>query len=99
MSSTVIPLCRHTKANGRRCHAPALVTSAFCRFHQKTFRARRAPGPGPGLSTNVLYPLRNAHSVQQALSIVFSGLATGQLHHRQSGKMLYALQLIMSSNK
>ena len=99
MPSTVIPLCRHTKVNGRRCLAPSLATSAFCRFHQKTLRARRAAGPGPGLSTNVLYPLRNARSIQQALSMVASGIATGQLHPKQGGKMLYALQLAIANNQ
>ena len=88
------PLCRHTKTDGRRCQSPALATSAFCYFHQKLRRTRTSTiGSGPGLSTNVLHPLRNAHSIQQALAMVLSGVSTGQIHPSQAGKMLYALQL------
>ena len=87
-------LCRHTKTDGRRCQSPALVTSAFCYFHRKLHRTRPSTiGAGPGLSTHVLHPLRNARSIQQALSMVFSATWTGQIHPNQAGKMLYALQL------
>jgi hypothetical protein len=87
-------LCRHTKTNGRRCQSPALSTSAFCHFHQKLRRTRPSTiGAGPGLSTHVLHPLRNARSIQQALSMVFSATWAGQIHPKQAGKMLYALQL------
>jgi hypothetical protein len=90
------PLCRHTKTNGRRCQSPALTTSAFCRHHQRARRTGTSVS-GPGHSTSVLYPLRNAESVQQALSMVFSGIATGQIHPRQAGKMLFALQTVNST--
>jgi hypothetical protein len=96
MNSTrsVYPLCRHTKTNGRRCQSPALSTSAFCHFHHKLRRTRRSTiGSGPGLSSHVLHPLRGAQSIQHALSMVISGLATGQIHPKQAGKMLFALQL------
>jgi hypothetical protein len=74
-------LCRHTKTDGRRCQSPALSTSAFCHFHQKLRRTRPSTiGAGPGLSTHVLHPLRNARSIQQALSMVFNGVLTGQIH-------------------
>src|ERR1035441_6224555 len=87
-------LCRHAKADGRRCQSPALATSAFCYFHQKVRRTRPSTiGAGPGLSTHVLHPLRNARSIQQALAMVLSGISTGQIHPKQAGKMLYALQL------
>lgn len=90
--------CRHTKTDGRRCQSPALATSAFCHFHQKLRRARKSTiAAGPGLSTNVLHPLRNAHSIQQALAMVFNGLSTGQLHPTQAGKMLFALQTAASN--
>jgi hypothetical protein len=90
-------LCRHTKTNGRLCNAAALPTSAFCHFHQKLRRNRRSTvSTGPGLSTNVLHPLRNAESIQQALSMVLSGLASGQIDTRRGGKMIYLLQLAAS---
>jgi hypothetical protein len=87
-------LCRHTKTDGRRCQSPALVTSAFCYFHRKLHRTRPSTiGAGPGLSTHVLHPLRNARSIQQALSMVFNGVLTGQIHPNQARKMLSALRL------
>ena len=88
------PTCRHTKTNGRRCQSPALTASAFCHHHDKLRRTRRsAISSGPGLSTQVLHPLRNARSIRQALSMVVNGLATGQLDHKQAGKMVFALQM------
>lgn len=91
------PLCRHTKTNGRLCQSAALRTSAFCRSHQKLRRTRPTTiSAGPGLSTHVLHPLRNAKSIGHALSMVLSALATGQIDPKRGGKMLYALQLASS---
>ena len=92
------PLCRHTKTNGLRCKSPALTTSAFCTYHhQKTHRTRRSTiSSGPGLSTHVLHPLRNADSIQQAVAMVVSGFATNRIHPKVAGPMLYALQLASS---
>lgn len=91
------PLCRHTKTDGRLCHSPALIDSAYCHHHRKLHRTRRnAISAGPGLSTSVLHPLRNFHSIQQALAKVCNGLASGTIHPRTAGKMLYALQLASS---
>jgi hypothetical protein len=87
-------LCRHTKTNGLLCQSPALVDSAFCYHHQKARRARRrTPGSGPGHSTSVLHPLRNADTILQAAAMVLSGLASNRIHPRKAGKMLYALQI------
>ncbi|HEY4382781.1 MAG TPA: hypothetical protein VGN01_20735 [Acidobacteriaceae bacterium] len=81
------PLCRHTRTNGRLCQAPALTTSAFCRHHQKLHRTRMSTvSAGPGLSTNVLHPLHNARSIQQALAMVLSGLASNRIHPKQAGR-------------
>jgi hypothetical protein len=91
------PLCRHTKTNGLQCKSPALTTSAFCHHHQKARRTRMATvSSGPGLSTSVLHPLRNARSVQQALGMVVSGLAANTIHPKVAGRMIYALQLAAS---
>jgi hypothetical protein len=91
-------ICRHTKTNGRRCQSPALSASAFCYHHQRLRRTRLATvSSGPGLSTQVMHPLHNAQSIQQALSMVVNGLATGQIHPKQGGRMLYALQTAISN--
>jgi hypothetical protein len=91
------PLCRHTKTNGLRCQSPALAVSAFCHHHQKLHRTRPTTiSAGPGLSTHVLHPLRNAESLLQAANMVFSGLASGRIHPKIAGRMLYALQMASS---
>jgi hypothetical protein len=88
------PLCRHTKTNGLRCQSPALTDSAFCYHHQKLRRTRRTTvSSGPGLSTNVLHPLRNANTLLQATNMVLSGIATNQIHPKKAGRMLSALRL------
>jgi hypothetical protein len=88
------PLCRHTKTDGRLCQSPALIDSAYCHHHRKLHRTRRnAISAGPGLSTHVLHPLRNARSIQQALGMTLNALWSGQLHPRKAGKMIYALQI------
>ena len=95
--SSEYPLCRHTKTNGRLCHSPALRTSAFCHAHQKLHRPRPSTiNAGPGLSPHVLYPLRNAETILHALSMVLSGLASGQIDSKTGGRMTYALQLASS---
>jgi hypothetical protein len=95
---SLFPLCRHTKTDGRLCQSPACGDSSFCYFHKKLHRARKStPDSGPTLSPHVLHPLRNARSIQHALSMVVSGLATGQLRPAQAGKMLFALQLAMAN--
>jgi hypothetical protein len=79
------PLCRHTKTNGRRCQSPALATSAFCFHHQRARRRRSTTIPaGPGLSTQ---------SIQEALAMALSGIASGRLHPKVAGRMFHALQL------
>ena len=91
------PLCRHTKTNGRRCQSPALTSSAFCYHHRKLRRTRASfMDFGPDrttLSPRVLNPLDSAHSIQHAFAMVTNGLASGQLHPKQAGRMLYALHL------
>jgi hypothetical protein len=47
---------------------------------------------GPGLSTNILHPLHNARSIQQATAMVLNGLASSRIHPKLAGKMLFALQ-------
>ena len=94
MHESAYPLCRHTKTNGRLCQSPALTGSAYCHHHRKLHRVRRnAISAGPGVSTNVLHPLHNARSIQQALSMVVNGVASNRIHPKVAGKMLFALQI------
>jgi hypothetical protein len=98
MHKSAYPLCRHTKTNGLLCQSPALIDSAFCYHHQKARRAgHRTVGVGPGLSTNVLHPLRNAQTILQAASMVLCGIASNRIHPRKATKMLYALRVAAST--
>jgi len=86
------PLCRHTKTNGLLCKSPASGQSAFCHFHKKLNRTRVSyPGSGSALREYVLYPLRDAQSIRQALSTVLSGLMSGRIPSAQAVKMLFVL--------
>ena len=94
MFVSACPLCRHTKTDGRRCKSPAVAGSAYCCHHRKLHRIRRnAISAGPGLSTNVLHPLRDARSIRQALAMVLNGVASNRIHPKIAGKMLFALQV------
>jgi hypothetical protein len=97
MPKSAYPLCRHTKTNGLLCQSPALIDSAFCYHHQKLRRTRRRTlGAGPGLSTSVLHPLRDAQTILQAANMVLSGIASNRIHPRTAGKMLRALRIASS---
>jgi hypothetical protein len=93
-------LCRHTLANGRLCRSAALGDSAFCHHHRRLHgRGPRTIDAGPGLSTHVLHPLRNAGSIQQALAMVLTALAAGRIDSKRAGRMLYALNIASSQLK
>ena len=41
-----------------------------------------------------MYPLRDARSIQQALSMVLHGLVSNRIPAAKAGKMLFALQTV-----
>lgn len=91
--SSEYPLCRHTKTNGPLCQSPASATSAYCHSHKKLGRTRGSSvGSRLALREHVLYPLRDARSIEQALSMVPAGFMIGRIPTSQNGKMLFALQ-------
>ena len=46
-----IPLCRHTKTNGRRCGSPAIGRGRLCYFHQRLRRAHLPPPQSEALTS------------------------------------------------
>jgi hypothetical protein len=94
------PLCRHIRANGRRCRAAALTTSTWCFFHRSLHQSHRRfhhteatrPYLIPGQHIE-LTPLEDRESVQIALSTVINALAVGQLETARATALLYGLQL------
>jgi len=91
-------LCRHTKADGSRCHAAAMTEAAFCFFHDrlhKTPRPSRHVGgtislSGPEIELN---GLEDRASIQTALGIVINSLATGYLDLKRARVLLYGIQM------
>jgi hypothetical protein len=94
------PLCRHIKANGVQCKAPALTDATWCyfhtRLHQRHSGFRHTPAtrgyliPGQHIE---LTALEDRESVQIALSVVINALATGHIETKRATALLYGLQL------
>jgi len=91
---TPFPLCRHIKTDGRLCQSPARGRSAFCYHHQRQ-RTPSLPALDavPTLSPHVLHPLRNARSIQHALSMILLGVAGNRITTAQAGRMLRAIEI------
>ena len=89
---SAIPLCRHTKTDGRLCGSPAMTASAFCYFHGR----RRANSPGPGLHPRYRHALEDRDSIRRTLGLIIAGIASGDLRPSQAGRMLYAIQTALT---
>ena len=92
--TSLIPLCRHTKADGLLCGCPALTGRSFCYHHQRYHHLRR-PGGRPPLPRNLDTP----EAIRRQLSSVFTGLLSGHLRPSQASRMLYILQLAVANLK
>ena len=91
---SLIPLCRHTKNDGRLCGSPALTGRAFCYHHQRYHHMARSGGR-PARPRNLDSP----EAIRKQISAVFTGLLTGHLRPSQASRMLYILQLAVSNLK
>ncbi len=78
--------CRHIKAGGRKCEAPALKGMPCCYFHDRLHRAIHQTKSAPIASFD-LPPVEDRASVQIALSQVVRALA--------ARRMIYALQVTL----
>jgi hypothetical protein len=66
---------------------PPLPVAAFCYFHQKNhYTHHRGGRPTQPRS------LENSASIQQELSLIYSGILSGRLSLSKAGKMLFLLQ-------
>jgi hypothetical protein len=86
------PICRHLKSSGSRCQSPALTGKVWCYFHQHLHQRRRTALPSTSRSFK-LPPVPDRKSVQSALSLVITALASGELSTRRAGQLLTALQM------
>ena len=86
--------CRFIKANGLKCHSPALRGSPFCYFHARTRvvvvpRRRRSPKDEP-----VDLPvLSDPSGILAMINQIVQGVASNTLSPRRAGSLLYALQM------
>ena len=89
-------LCRHIKANGKRCKAAALTSEYWCYFHSRThFRHRNVLSSKPVTTpTPLSIPvLEDRESVQVAISLVAGAIATGHLDDKRATTLIRVLTL------
>lgn len=94
-----IPLCRHIKSNRIQCQSPSLKHSSYCYYHDRhhNFRIRktnRRPLPKYDIQ---LHALKDAESIQFALSLIITALASGDLDSDRASALLYGIQLASSN--
>ncbi len=84
-------LCRHILTSGRRCGSPALRGEPFCYYHHTTRRpAPRHRGVHPAHAIFELPAIDDRAGVQFALAQILARIATDQLDHKRSGRLLTA---------
>jgi hypothetical protein len=85
-------LCRHIHTSGRRCGSPALRGEHFCYYHHTTRRpAPRHRGVHPSCAEFELPAIDDRPGVQFALAQVLARIASNQLDHKRSGRLLNGL--------
>ena len=85
-------LCRHIHTSGSRCGSPALRGESFCYYHHTTRRpAPRHRGVHPEHAIFELPAIDDRAGVQFALAQVLARVATDQLDHKRSGRLLHGL--------
>ena len=84
-------LCRHILTSGSRCGSPALRGEPFCYYHHTTRRpAPRHRGVHPAHAVFELPAIDDRAGVQFALAQILARVATNQLDHKRSGRLLTA---------
>jgi hypothetical protein len=89
-------LCRHVKANGRRCQSPCLSDKNWCFFHARLhFRHRsfREAKPQNSPTPLIMPVIEDRESIQVAASLVVAALASGHIDDKRAAAILRALQL------
>ncbi|HEU5450811.1 MAG TPA: hypothetical protein VFU76_02445, partial [Terriglobales bacterium] len=84
------PRCRHTKADGSPCKAPALRNHDYCHFHLELYTPAHP----------IMMPvIEDAHSLQVALQIVLRAVLQGTIDRKTGATVLYGLQIAASNLK
>ncbi len=94
--------CHHVKEDGSYCGSPVLRDRKYCYYHlmERARRLRRARALRDNHPFRLeIASLDNPYAVRNALSDIAQALAAGQLDARVAGKLLYAIQLVNSTNR
>ncbi len=83
--------CRHIKASGTKCEAPALKGEQFCYFHSRS-RAH-AKRPVDYFQALQIPLLEDRSAIQHALTEVARAIANHSLDTKRAGLLLYSLQI------
>ena len=83
--------CRHIKASGTKCEAPALKGEQFCYFHSRSrAHARRHVDYYQAIEIPLL---EDRSAIQHALTEVARAIANNNMDTKRAGLLLYSLQI------
>jgi hypothetical protein len=83
--------CRHIKASGTKCEAPALKGEQFCYFHSRSrAHARRHVDYYQAIEIPLL---EDRSAIQHALTEVARAIANNNMDTKRAGVLLYSLQI------
>jgi hypothetical protein len=89
--------CRHIKASGTKCEAPALKVEQFCYFHSRSrAHARRHVDHYQAIEIPLL---EDRSAIQHALTEVARAVARGSIDPKRAGLLLYAFQIAAQNAK
>ena len=83
--------CRHIKASGTKCEAPALKGEQFCYFHSRSrAHAKRHVDHWQAIEIPLL---EDRSAIQHALTEVARAIANNNMDTKRAGLLLYSLQI------
>ncbi len=89
--------CRHIKASGTKCQAPALKDEKFCYFHTRSrAHAKRHVDHWEAIEIPLL---EDRSAIQRALSEVANAIANNRIDPKRAGLLLYSLQIASQNAK
>jgi hypothetical protein len=89
LAANQAPRCQHIRAEGLRCHAPALRGRTLCYAHTRMAASKKA-----GLR---LPPLEDASAIALAAMQVVQQLLDGKIDRKTAAIALYGIQIVAST--
>jgi hypothetical protein len=91
--------CRHIKASGTKCQAPALKGEKFCYFHTRSRSRAHASRHVEHWEAIEIPLLEDRSAIQRALSEVANAIANNRIDPKRAGPLLYSLQIASQNAK